>query len=202
MSFFTTRFYTNKIIIICLDLSKALQTSLWLALSSNQNRLDLFDPYSLHAFIVDEIVTLFDTSVWGFRDLIRNIEMVSFNYTQICNTPFDFDEIFQNRIAKTQSEPDFPLLHDTARHFIHSSETLNVAVETLSNMIHQHEAFAKEVSSENKKENAAFKRTHQHLQFQLQVLRSLAARSQANELRLKNEITLVGVKFPISEDYD
>ena len=36
------------------------------------------------------------------------------------------------------------------------------------------------------------RRTRQHLLFQIQMMRSLRARSKANEARLRNEIDLVG----------
>ena len=86
--------------------------------------------------------------------------------------------------------PNYPRLHDLARHANHSSETLDVAVETLTSMLSQHERFsATEQSSVNLDPNIS-QQTRQNLRFQLQMLRSLAHRSKANESRLRNEIDL------------
>lgn len=83
------------------------------------------------------------------------------------------------------------MLHEVARHSIHSSETLEVAVQTLSANCQQNRVPCKAVASSDTIQAVAFSKTLQALQFRLQVLQSLKARSQANEARLSNEITLV-----------
>jgi hypothetical protein len=45
-----------------------------LALSRDKQKF--YDPYALHVAIIDEILALFDYSVWSLRDLIRDIELV------------------------------------------------------------------------------------------------------------------------------
>ncbi len=45
-------------------------------MSSNPARFDSLDHYSMHVLIVEEIVNLFENSVWALRDLVRRIEMV------------------------------------------------------------------------------------------------------------------------------
>jgi hypothetical protein len=87
-------------------------------------------------------------------------------------------------------EPDFPFLHDLARHAIHSSETLDVAVDILTNMMRQHELLTHTVNSNGAAEATA-SRVKQHLCFQAHMLRSLRSRSVAIEHRLRNEINLV-----------
>jgi hypothetical protein len=39
---------------------------------------------------------------------------------------------------------NFPRLHDVARHIIHSNETLDVALETVDSIIHEHTIFVDE----------------------------------------------------------
>ena len=83
------------------------------------------------------------------------------------------------------------MLHEMARHGIHSSETLEIAVECLLAMCEQHTSLFSLHSPRDKLHEVTYTKIHQALQFRLQVLRSLKARSQANEARLRNEITLV-----------
>ena len=96
-----------------------------------------------------------------------------------------------NRSLESQPAADYPMLHETARHSIHSIETLEIAVECLLAMCQQHTLLYNLNPSKDKFHEVIHTKIHQALQFQLQVLRSLKARSQANEARLRNEITLV-----------
>ena len=95
-----------------------------------------------------------------------------------------------NRSLESHPTANYPMLHETARHSIHSIETLDIAVECLVAICQQHDSLYKH-SSKDKLHEVIHTKIHQALQFRLQVLRSLKARSQANEARLRNEITLV-----------
>ncbi|KAL9098649.1 MAG: hypothetical protein Q9163_005733 [Psora crenata] len=127
--------------------------------------------YSLHMLVIDELIELFGKSVWSLRDFVRGTEM--------------------NRLGAVQQEPNFPLLHDFARHTIHSSESLDVAIDTVAGILSQHEWFLDAGRSYIGVDPTVARRTRQHLRFQIQVMRSLRARSKANEARLRNEIDLV-----------
>ncbi|KAI4210861.1 MAG: hypothetical protein LQ349_009456, partial [Xanthoria aureola] len=89
----------------------------------------------------------------------------------------------QNR----QLKADYPLLHEMARHMVHVSETLGVAVQSLQGLKQQQAEFsvqhlqATKLTSTNSQSNF-------HLQ--LQLLQSLLARADSNKARLQNEINL------------
>ncbi len=91
----------------------------------------LSDVHSLHGVIIDEIVKLFDKSVWSLRDIVRVTELV-----MLPNYPTGkrkaINNQFQNRLGAAQLGPSFPLLHDSARHTVHSSETVDVAIDTIA----------------------------------------------------------------------
>jgi hypothetical protein len=75
-------------------------------------------------------------------------------------------------------------MHEIARHIIHSSETITVAVEILNSMLKcysniLHSSSAVEID------------TQAELQQQASLLKCLQLRSQAVEARLRNEINLV-----------
>ncbi|KAL8701982.1 MAG: hypothetical protein Q9201_004628 [Fulgogasparrea decipioides] len=120
--------------------------------------------------VIDGILKLFDTAVWSLRDIVRETEL--------------------NRMITSRQEPNFSLLHDVARHAIHSSETLDVAMETMTRIIRQHERFPEAGQPYANIDVNALRHTQQYLGFQLQMIQSLRARSKANEERLRNEIAL------------
>ena len=100
----------------------------------------------------------------------------------------------QNRTSNARPNPNYPRLHDLARHAIHVQETLEVAVVTIENMIHQREHFFLEWSKGDLVD--APQQAHKRLHFYLHVMNSLKYRAQANKERLINEITLVSeVRF-------
>lgn len=75
MGFFTTWMSTGSQLVFCFNLPRILHARLQMIfLSPSSPKLP--DIYSLHAVIVDEIIKLFDKSVWSLRDVIRKIEMV------------------------------------------------------------------------------------------------------------------------------
>lgn len=74
---------------------------------------------------------------------------------------------------------------------IHSSETLAVALETVSSMIHEHDTFLKEDASLLIPPTALSRETSKRLSFQESLLKCLHLRSKALEERLRSEIALV-----------
>lgn len=85
------------------------------------------------------------------------------------------------------------MMHETARHAIHSFETLSVSAETMEAMQQQ----VIDLSATRKREGSGHtEASHQvqtHIAFQIRMLRSLFLRSQSNKERLQNEIALVRV---------
>lgn len=150
----------------------------------------LSDIYSPHVLVIDEIIKLFDRSVWSLRDVVRATEMVKLP-SHLTSERKAANNNLQNRLRTVQHEPNFPLLHDFARHTIHSSESLDVAIDTMAGILGQHEWFSDTGRSYIDIDPMISRRTKQHLSFQIQAIRSLRARSKANEARLRNEIDLV-----------
>lgn len=64
-------------IILCFNVPKTSQMRIHHSLVSRQQRLDLRDIYMTHVLVLDEILALFDQSVWALRDEVRRIEKVS-----------------------------------------------------------------------------------------------------------------------------
>lgn len=178
---------------ICFDIPLTLHDRLQTLFLSPSIIPQLSDMYSLHVLVIDEIIKLFDKSVWSLRDIVRVTEMVK-QPSCLTGNRKAIDNHSQNRLGAVQQEPNFPLLHDFARHTIHSSESLDVAIDTIAGILGQHEWFSDAGRSYVDVDPIVSRRTRQHLRFQIQMMQSLRARSKANEARLRNEIDLVSGK--------
>jgi len=78
-------------------------------------------------------------------------------------------------------------MHEIARHTIHSSEIVAMAIETLNSIIQEHEIFV----VDNSIEVGTYRQTEKDLRHLSTLFKSLHLRSKALEERLRNEINLV-----------
>lgn len=76
---FHTKWTPTSSVILCFDVPMTSQMRIHQALVSRQQRLDLRDIYTGHVIVLDEILVLFDESVWALRDEVRRIEKVLSN---------------------------------------------------------------------------------------------------------------------------
>ncbi|QSS65883.1 hypothetical protein I7I51_06734 [Histoplasma capsulatum] len=161
--------------ILCSDLSETLQE----ALNRRISGIDPSDPYTWHAVFLDELRECYDDCVWKLRYLVREAEK--------------FRDVYQ------PMGPDFPKLHDIARHVIHSNETLDVAIETIDSILHEHELLISREGSTGshqiQKINA--EDVTRRLYYHSREIRAIKARSASLYDRLQNEInlTLFGMNF-------
>jgi hypothetical protein len=84
-------------------------------------------------------------------------------------------------------------MHETARHAIHSFETLSVSVDTVEAMQQQVIDLSTQDKRGNRRHAEGSDQIRIHLDSQIRMLRSLFLRSQSNKERLQNEIALVGI---------
>ena len=192
MGFFTRWTSKGGHVLFCFDIPLILRDRLKTLFLPPSITPKLSDLYSPHMLVIDEIIKLFDASVWSLRDIVRATEMVKMPSYATGKSEAANNNL-QNRLHTVQYGPNFPLLHDFARHTIHSSESLDVAIDTMSGIISQYEWFSDTGRSYINFDFAISRRTQQHLSFQIQAIRSLRARSKANEARLRNEIDLVSM---------
>ncbi|KAK2781991.1 hypothetical protein FQN53_000241 [Emmonsiellopsis sp. PD_33] len=152
----------------------------------NQSPLsvDPKDPYMWHIALLGDLKEAYDNSVWKMRDMDRN----------------------SNDGTKT----DFKKLHDIARHLSHSNETLDVTMDTLDSLIHEHGSFnavmpksgttqpatpssqstAQSATSNLSIPDKAVSDVDQRLYYILKEIRAIKARSASLNFRLQNEINL------------
>ncbi|KAI9781822.1 MAG: hypothetical protein M1816_002172 [Peltula sp. TS41687] len=123
-------------------------------------------------------------AAWDIRDLVRETEM---------------KRTSAQEPKPGKPRPNYPLLRDIARHAIHVSETLDLAVNTVESILREHEPFVSHTSDADRKMKAVSKQIHRRLLFYNQMLRSLRSRSASNKDRLLNEI---GLAFKMVAQYD
>lgn len=131
------------------------------------------DLFAVHAIIVGEIVVLYDRAVWSMRDLVRGFE-------QNRVSPLDYDP-----------QPNYAEVHEMARHVIHSTEMLEMALEVVAGMIREHEQFF----NDNPSALVHYKRAGNELRYQSTILKCIHLRSKALKERLNNEINLVSLRY-------
>lgn len=96
---------------------------------------------------------------------------------------------------RRSQETDYVLLHEIARHGVHVSETLSVAVGSLGAVRQHHHRFSTERHLvDGKSKRRSWNAVEDHLDFQLRFLEGLVERSRANNARIQNEITLVSLR--------
>jgi len=173
MGFTTTWRAPDQNTVICFNASKWMKDILRQRLDSVTTSEDFSDPYWVHLILIECVVICYNKSIWNLRDKVRVYEE-------------------ERRKAKPGSlpAPNFTNLHEILRHALHASETINVAIETISNITSQQESFYKETKFLEGNKKRLGGRTFEYLRFQQRMLKSLLARAQANEARVRNEITL------------
>ena len=77
-----------------------------------------------------------------------------------------------------------------ARHGIHTTEVLTVSIETLDAM-RKYQATIYDHKTLKDALHGTSQQAGEYMEFQLQVLKSLRLRSESNDKRLGNEISLV-----------
>lgn len=169
MSFFT-QWCLGYCMCIIMGAPDGLRKGLEDFLLENPDSLNFTDPFAMHVPLMDRVIKMYDISVWSVRDLVRIVE--------------------KSRACNPAIEPDFSKMHEDARHAIHCSETLEVAAEVLAQIKREHAAFHKKRAADAALPELAVEKSQSYIGFQLQMLKNLKLRSQANHERLNNEITL------------
>lgn len=113
---------------------------LWFAITSAEARvtstdLQLDETFSFQSVLIDKILAFFDMVVWPWRDHIRDQEKVWF----LIHLKYSL------LMAQTRaSNLDYDKMHEMARHIIHTSGILTMAIETMTSFIKEHKIHFKE----------------------------------------------------------
>ncbi|KAI9925110.1 hypothetical protein AWENTII_006762 [Aspergillus wentii] len=133
---------------------------------SNSDRKS--NPYVWHTAFADQAKEIYNHSVWSMRDLVRDVE--------------------KQRDEPNNPAPEFPKLHDIARHISHANENLEVALHTIDSVIQEQRTWRVEYAVDKKK--PLWIQNQQRLRFIAKELHSQSTRCRSLSDRMKNEINL------------
>ncbi|KAI0913102.1 hypothetical protein F4823DRAFT_559367 [Ustulina deusta] len=125
----------------------------------------LRSPFWFYPHLLSEVARHQEEAVWAIRDQVRVVE--------------------KEPLPEGRPEPNYRHMHDIARHAIHVSETLEVAMKTIKRMLERHKDLWPSLSNPNGEQVI-----HSQLQFFDSYISSLSSRSASNEKRMLNEIQL------------
>nr|KMM70685.1 hypothetical protein CPAG_06996 [Coccidioides posadasii RMSCC 3488] len=162
MTFFTQWDIRGHCRVLCIDMPDRFLYDLQAILAGSS--FEPRDPFSMHIAIFDQVVKLYDRSVWRLRDSIRRIE--------------------KNRHI---AGPDFEGMNDMSRHSSHIAEVLEVTIQTLGSIQEQQPPVYEALPFVLDKTYKA--QTREYVKFQLQIINNLLRRSKSNHERLKSEIS-------------
>jgi hypothetical protein len=172
-------------ILLCsvLDLRKTtLLYKLRQALTNDSLQVPLSSALGWHGILLPFVSCDFDEAVWDIRDFVRAWES---NRPQVCNV----------------SRLDYVGMHEIARHVLHSTETLGMAIAVVDQIlaeVHTSEILQTRASigiCQNARKERNLVRA---LYCEKMLLQSTHKRSQALEGRLRNEIALVSIIYGYS----
>ena len=191
MDFFTRWTSHGRLETICFNTPASVKSQVQVTLLQRTDT-STDDCYAYIALLVNEVVKLYDQSVWLIRDHIRSVEQVSLIRSSLNVLSHVTNQTHpQDRVNHLTSSVDYHYLHDIARHACHSSETLTTAQDVMAAIISQHDDFWLRRGHITNQDKANHKQTNQKLLFQSHMLRAFRSRSLANESRLQNQINLV-----------
>jgi len=154
----------NSNLVLTLDAGQDIQNELDRRLQSIDER----DPYSWQVVFVEEVIKLYDKSVWSLRDLVRKVEKTRGSH---CNLT------------------EISHLHEISRHLGHSHETLDIAINIIKSISSEHEAFWNERKIYGDKQGPD-KQVQRRLSSLSLELSNITRRSVSLKERLQYEINL------------
>ncbi|KAK5635756.1 hypothetical protein RRF57_011468 [Xylaria bambusicola] len=126
---------------------------------------NLHSPFWFYPHLLSEVARHQEAAVWAIRNQVREVE--------------------KRTLPLGRPNPNYRHLHDIARHALHVSETLEVAIKTIKCMLERHKDLCPSLSDFDAEQGI-----HSQLQFFESYISSLGSRSASNEKRMLNEIQL------------
>jgi hypothetical protein len=77
MGFFALQNAAGRTTVLCFDTPDRFRLQLLEDLNSSSRGFKEPDIHQLHTFLVEQILNLYDESVWALRDIVREVEKVS-----------------------------------------------------------------------------------------------------------------------------
>ncbi|CAD0082916.1 unnamed protein product, partial [Aureobasidium vineae] len=175
----------TKSVIICFDVPDSVIKDLHKSLPTNTGQIK--GPYGLHILLLEELIKLYDRSIWAMAKKQRLAESGRRSSTTpslpSSLPPLPNDPAKPKGLARTTE--NFEYLFEISRHLAHSVETTQIATEVVERM---RDACNSLLLTQR---TPILVSRVQRLSFLHSLLRGLSARSVSNEKRLTSEQVLV-----------
>ncbi|KAI4729387.1 hypothetical protein E4T49_02812, partial [Aureobasidium sp. EXF-10728] len=180
----------TKSMMLSFNVPDSVITDLHKTLPTNSEQIK--GPYGLHIPLLEELVKLYDRSIWAMAKKVRDIEKqrLEESVRRGSTTPSHLDNRSpRNEPGKptgpVRTTENFEYLFEISRHLAHSVETTQIATEVVERMKCACDSLLLVL------ETPILRMRVQRLDFLHSLLRGLSARSVSNEKRLTSEQVLL-----------
>ncbi|KAG9512406.1 hypothetical protein KCV07_g9469, partial [Aureobasidium melanogenum] len=185
MSFLSSSFDT-KSLLLCFDVPADSITSLYQTLPKASDQI--MGPLALHIPVLEELVRLYDLSVWAMANKVRGIEKQRlFESGRRTSTISSLSSNSDPLPNEARTFENFEYLFEISRHLAHSVETTQIAAEIVERLKDTCDSLRTLV----KNDSTILLTRVQRLSFLHSLLRGLSARAISNEKRLTSEQVLL-----------
>lgn len=181
MGFFV-RWNPHECKVLCIGTPLALREQLRSTLQESP-LLESKDPFAMVSPLFDQIIILYDQSVWRVRNYVRAQEMVGALVSSLAIRSRTHP--LKNRGRKPC---DFEAIHDISRHASHLVEVHAATIETMEQMLHRQRSIYERILALDQTSKL---QAHEYIGFQLQMMKSLHRRSISLRERIGLEANLV-----------
>ncbi|KAK1093118.1 hypothetical protein LTR48_002985 [Friedmanniomyces endolithicus] len=127
-------------------------------------------PSDWHAFVLPYVTAAFDRSVWACRDVVRHME--------------------HHRPTLQSRKPDYPIMHELARHSVHISENLAMSIKVCDSLEQEISDRQQSTPLSGPDMQSALSQALRTIRSQKTLLECAHGRSDALTARLQNEMNL------------
>ncbi|RDW82808.1 hypothetical protein BP6252_03920 [Coleophoma cylindrospora] len=183
---------TAGITLLCFDLSPSSRAALQKALMTTDGHDISQDPFSIHVFLIEQLLLAYDDAVWAWNSFVRSLEKAS-NPAAHRREPPTHSHINtreQNRPSWDAPRPDYIAMHNLARHIIHSAETLATGMETMKVLAQEYDILRAEQPTVQATPRELAAENQRRLRSYLGMMKALHLRAEAAKARVQNEINL------------
>ncbi|KAF3938898.1 hypothetical protein ABW19_dt0210192 [Dactylella cylindrospora] len=183
LGFFSTWSQSEHKSVLCLDCPRLLIDNIITSLENSNPDHFAVDPYAFYQIILRGVVNLFDNSVWALRHVVRKMEKAG-----IITEGSNSDEL--ERVRVRSMEQKYELLHEAARHVIHSTETLLVATDITAKIMDRQKDRMINIANLPEESRICMTQVCDNIRFYHGMLYAFRCRSESIQARNQNEIAM------------
>ncbi|KAI4722471.1 hypothetical protein E4T48_01306 [Aureobasidium sp. EXF-10727] len=168
---FLSSFSKTRNLLLCFDTPKAVARDMFSMLSEDENQDAATGPYGLHQPLLEQLLVLYDESIWSIAEVVRENDM----------------DREQGKGPKNDKETDLALnMYEQARHATHSIEATQEAAKVVACIAQHCESLA---SRRSMHQQALYNRC-EIFKFYHTMMQGFLSRAYGNERRMDHSKNL------------